>query len=710
MDKRKTDKSTAKTSSKGRSRYSISSVGSKPAALDPRLEALAKAAKEGESLDQAFVHSTGDGRHLVDVIVKVQDASVEVPKLNVVTSVQQIITGTVDIEDLENVAAHNNVVKLERGKRIYSDLHDTVREIRARAADLQKGLPAKGPVPNGKNVIVGIIDFGCDFLHENFRNSDGSTRIKFLWNQSGAPSSETPAPQPYGYGREISAAIINDALAHETDQPLAANNPFHPEDFENGAYTYLGYRPSFPTGLPNGGPAHGTHVMDIAAGNGRGSGFPGVAPGADLIFVQLGSDGRSPETESFGNSVRLLQAVDYIFRRADELGRPAVVNMSLGTHGGPHDGSTPAEQHFDGLLTLPNRAIVLSGGNSHRRQIHASGTVSRRRPRTLTWDVQNTIVTDNELEVWYSGADELEATLIDPDGFEIGPFVLGQPEQHISINGQVVAIVNHGQDADNNDNHIDFYFFKKPVSLSANQALPAGQWRVSLSSSSNASTQFHSWIERTHHTVQSNFSSTDADPTHTIGSISCGQKTIVVGAYNARPLSRPIASFSAEGPTRDGRQKPEVSAPGGEVQDGVLAARSLTHKLLTPMPGTSMAAPHVAGVVALILEAANDPLSIDQIRDAITATARQNSASGSGWHTRFGFGRIDALAAVQSALQVHSEPIATATNSQIVAAATSNGHNGDLAAAEAELVERLTTLAARSRVRVRLQVDVEPYG
>ena len=86
--------------------------------------------------------------------------------------------------------------------------------------------------------------------------------------------------------------------------------------------------------------------MDIAAGNGRGSGFPGVAPGADLIFVELSSRIDDPATESFGNSKRLLEAVDYIFRKATALGRPAVVNLSLGTFGGPHDGTTPVEEFF----------------------------------------------------------------------------------------------------------------------------------------------------------------------------------------------------------------------------------------------------------------------------------------------------------------------------------------------------------------------------
>lgn len=676
------------------SKYQVSQNNDKLSGLDPHLEAIADAAKAGQILDKNFVHELASEQHVVDVIAKVKDPNVAVPGLKVITSVRNIITGTVLVEEIEAVAQHDNILKLEGPKRVYGDLHDSVREIRARAKDLQDTVPVGSPVPDGSGVIVGIVDFGCDFLHQNFRNADGSTRILFFWDQNRPSSPQTPSPQPYGYGREISQTIINQALDNATAPPSPSDNPFHPEDFNNGAYQFLGYRPS----IPNRPPAHGTHVMDIAAGNGRGSDFPGVAPGADLIFVDLGGGNEDEATESFGNSKRLLEAVDYIFRKANEMGRPAVVNMSLGTHGGPHDGTTPAEQHFDGLLDEPNRAIVLSAGNSHQRKVHASGAVSVSQPRDLTWQIRNTVKTDNELEVWYEGNANLEATLVDPDGDKIGPFLLGVSEQQVRIAGQVVIKVNHRKDEENRDNHLDIYMLPS-------QALLSGNWQLQLRSKSSSQVTFHAWIERVGARVQSRFALADADPAMTIGSISCGHKTIAVGAYNARGLGQPLASFTSEGPTRDGRQKPEVSAPGGELGDGVLAAHSLTHTLRTDKAGTSMAAPHVTGLIALLMQISNSPLTIDEIRNAVMKTARHNQLSGSLWHPRYGVGRVDAREAVR---QMTSDVVSLPT--VVPQSIITENHNGAVVSPgkTMELVEGLTSIAMNSRVRVRMQIEVEP--
>src|SRR5690606_4411539 len=101
---------------------------------------------------------------------------------------------------------------------------------------------------------------------------------------------------------------------------------------------------------------HGTHVAGTAAGTGAatGNGLPayrytGVAPAADLIIVK-GGDG------SFSTD-RAVDGVAYIFARAAELGRPAVVVLSLTTQTGPHDGSTAFGQALDSLAG-PGRIVV----------------------------------------------------------------------------------------------------------------------------------------------------------------------------------------------------------------------------------------------------------------------------------------------------------------------------------------------------------------
>lgn len=632
--------------------------------LDPHLQDIILATAAGEAPDPALAMTT-DGDVIVDVIAKLKDPTQPVPGLNVVRINGSLVTGTVGVSEIENVRNHANVVSLKRADKVYSSLRTSVPEIRAASVQLRDGLPGLAQPIDGAGVVVGIVDFGCDFAHPNFRHSDGSTRLLHLWDQNGIRT--TISPPDFGYGREFSAALINQAL--QSADPYAA----------------LAYDPHL-VAQP---PAHGTHVMDIAAGNGRApNSSPGVAPKADLIFVQLAAVDVSSD-ESFGNSRRLLEAVDYIFARAVALNRAAVVNLSLGTHGGPHDGSTLAEQWFDELLKTPGRAIVISAGNSFERASHASGVIAVGDARTLHWNIRANDPTDNELEVWYAGADTLEVTLISPTGQSFGPVRQGVTAT-IRQQGQLRGrMIHRRQDPNNGDNQID---------LLLNPALPAGVWQVVLRNTGAQPAGFHSWIERDDR-GQGSFAAVDDDRTHTLGSISCGQQTLVVGSYDARVPGKEISFFSSAGPTRDGRQKPEVSAPGHEI----IAARSRTQGT-TRMSGTSMAAPHVTGLAALLLQAGGLTLSVADLRTLLINHTRPVSANG--WDTRLGNGRVDGLATLQDQLGLAAAPFAlTATedsNQLMVQAGGASLLDGWLA--------QVAEVAARLHARIRLQIEVEPMA
>jgi len=139
------------------------------------------------------------------------------------------------------------------------------------------------------------------------------------------------------------------------------------------------------------------------------------------------------------------------------------------------------------------------------------------------------------------------------------------------------------------------------------------------------------------------------DNTHTVGSLSCGRLPLVVGSYDAHKTALPLSYFSSAGPTRDGREKPDVSAPGHDV----LAAKSRTGTGVVRKSGTSMAAPAVAGLVALVLAEARARslnLTIAETRDIVTSAARRNPPHGMDWHDRYGVGRVSASAAVQAVI------------------------------------------------------------
>jgi hypothetical protein len=512
-----------------------------------------------------------------------------------------LVTGRIPVMDAEAVRQHPAVLSLKASQPVHPTLANTLP-----AMDI--GTLDAAATGGGAGVVIGIVDSGGDFAHKNFLQANGKTRLLALWQQ-GAPAN---AASPLGYGRLFTAADINKAL--KKSDPYAA----------------LGYDPGIGTaGSPG---SHGTHVMDIAGGNGRGSGLPGVAPEADLIFVEMAArdiawGGHQSVFQNFGDSVQMLEAVKFIFEAAGD--RPCVVNLSLGTNGGPHDGSSLVEQGMDALVAQrSNRAIVLAAGNAQRDDVHTMGTVAA--DESLDVEIETVNGIGGEFELWYPGDGRLRADLLGPDGTvlaSVGPgenFPLGS-------NGQIAAFLSSRiTDPNNKDNVIGIWLAP---------GWPDGLVKVRLTALTPASITFHAWLERQDR-GQASF--TAPVKSHLLGSLSTGRRTIVVGAYDAAKTGHPPASFSSAGPTRDGRPKPEVSAPGAQVR----AAQSRTRDGVVKKSGTSMAAPAVTGLIALMLAQARrqgKDLSADDIRARLKAGVKPGTGPA-GWDPQLGDGRASAAA------------------------------------------------------------------
>ncbi|HEX4961831.1 MAG TPA: S8 family peptidase, partial [Thermoanaerobaculia bacterium] len=605
------------------SRIDLSSASNIPTRvrsdLDPRLQLLVARRQAG----MVKLASTSTAVDEVAVVARVSNypdwealSEVREPTLIGETpDTTSIVTGRVPVRRIEAVRSQPFVLSLKAGRDLRPMLSATTQETGARPALLPAGSLTNG----GAGVVVGVIDYGGDFAHQNFRRADSTTRLLTLWFQDGP----TTATSPFGYGRVFTPQELN--LALQQSNPYQAAG-YDPADFED----------------PTDPGAHGTHVMDIAAGNGRGTGVPGMAPEADLIFVNI-SDANDPQGtaavgKSFGDSIRLLEALKYIFTQAGN--QPCVVNISLGTNGGPHDGSTLVEQGIDSLLrAAPNRAVVIAAANAFDDGIHSAGTVAQGQATDLEWELVTGPLSDIELEVWYPGADRFTIELLGPNGDSLATVAPGAPSQTLMANGQVAVLVaNRLDDPNNHDNMIGIF-------LSA--GMPSGIYTVRLHGDQVSDGRFHAWIERDDR-FQSRFTPPN-DNTHTIGSVSCSHLSLAVGSYDAHKAALPLSFFSSAGPTRDGREKPEVSAPGHNV----LAAQSSTKIGARRMSGTSMASPAVAGLVALVLAEARahgQSLPIDDLRDIVISTARRNPPPGTDWHDRFGHGRVSATAAVQAVI------------------------------------------------------------
>lgn len=529
-----------------------------------------------------------------------------------------IVTGRVPESEMENVRKASGVRSLKAARPVRPALAATGTDtglVTAAGAQLLSDA--------GKGCVVGIVDYGCDFMHQNFLTAAGKTRLLALWHQGGDFNNHA-----HRYGRLFPPAEINNALT--TTLP----------------YATLGYRP--------GEKSHGTHVMDIAAGNGRGSGVPGCAPAADLVFVHLAANDvpwSGPATVqddvNFGNSAQLLEAVKFIFEIAGP--RPCVVNLSLGTFGGSHDGTSLVEQGIDSeVLAAPGRAVVIAAGNSASTSAHLRATVAHGGTLDFTWQVPFSFArSSQELEIWYSGSDVLTAELIAPDGTSI--LTVDSGEQLMLEDGtNIVALVaSRLHDPNNGDNQINLYL---------GPAADLGDYTVRLHGQVVTNGTLHAWVERNDQ-HQSRLSSPLVQEDSTLGSISCGRESIAVASYDAHKPALPRSFFSSRGPTRDGREKPEVAAPGHDV----VAAASQTVSATRKDSGTSMAAPAIAGIAAALLAEARKrglPLTSSELRKLICDGARP-AVAGTAWEPSLGCGRASAARSL-ALLPLGHTPVAAA--------------------------------------------------
>jgi phosphatidylserine/phosphatidylglycerophosphate/cardiolipin synthase-like enzyme/subtilisin family serine protease len=570
----------------------------------------------------------GEPDEPVAVLVRLQLGAAPPEPVVTVASFDRVVTGRVPRGEIVAVRAHPAVASMKAPEYLVPE------PVATRTRPETAGAPSRvyhddrrPDVPEtGQGVVVALIDWGLDFAHPDFRHEDGTTRLLALWDQRGG---RTPgSPPPYGYG------VVHTPNA--IDAALRASNP----------YSALRYDPA--DADPAGRGSHGTHCASIAAGNGRGGGPVGVAPAADLVFVHL-TAGATAGLHGLGDSVTLLEALDFVLRAAS--GRPIVISLSIGNHGGPHDGSTLVEQAIDAAVRRrPGVAVAQSCGNYFARPIHASGHLRPGATAALDWTTDAADVTPNELEIWYPGVDVLGVQLTGPTGALVAAAPLREHAPVVVGRQEVGHLYHRSHEPNNGRNHVNVFLYANA---------PPGNWRLSLFGDDVADGRWHAWVERDAGCprCQSLLRADESRPTATTGTICNGGRTIAVGAYDGHAADRPLAPFSSSGPTVDGRTKPDIVAPGVDV----LAARSAPRggrggAASTRMSGTSMAAPHVAGTIALMFEAARQPLPIETTRRLLFRTAETIVADTAATALRAGDGYLAAAAAVDAARSFRPAP------------------------------------------------------
>lgn len=423
---------------------------------------------------------------------------------------------------------------------------------------------------------------------------------------------------------------------------------------------------------------HGTHVMGCAAGSGRASAngqpagtYRGMAPGAWLIAVKATTTERS----GVFYFTDVMDALAYADMRAGE--RPCVINLSLGGQLGPHDGSLPIEQAIDALVNgdRPGRIVVCSAGNDGQAPIHGQATgVSVDGTQAFTVAIGGGLP-QAQIDIWYAGENDYsrENRLYPPNAQApvAGITPLGMTMVYETGGAFPHRVqVDHYTDAVNGDNRILYTI--RPGEGAA--VIQPGVWRVVLGASSVADNdgEYHVWV----HPVGGVQVGTEIRTfTHLVGQPGCAANAITVGAYTTRKWWKgmtgfwyrfaassevgELAPFSSPGPTRDGRIKPEIIAPGAAIaatlaNDAVPASPggvSMYGSTITRLvetgthgiaQGTSFSAPLAAGACALVLQLMPHATVAD-IKSLITGGANGDLPLSAGAlpNNSWGFGRID---------------------------------------------------------------------
>jgi subtilisin family serine protease/LAS superfamily LD-carboxypeptidase LdcB len=573
--------------------------------------------------DLVELFEDGKAEDEVAAIIHLSHFKVLPERVRVISQFGDIVTVRLMRSDLPGVSGAPEVIDMVAGGTLLGpDLELDSAESGEPSSDTILPTDERRPpdeTVTGRGVVVGVVDWGFDFAHPDFRNPDGTTRILALWDQRGGKRPDSPTP--FGYGVVHDRSAIDRALSQK--DPYASLQ-YHPADADTG----IG--------------CHGTHVASIAAGTGGVDRPAGIAPEAQLVLVHNAPWDPS-QAGRLGDSVTLLEALDFTLRAAGD--QPCVINLSMGCHADQHDGSTKVELGLDALVrAAPGRAVCMSVGNYFNKRIHASGRLRSTQEREFDWSINEKTPSDyNQLQIWYSWQDRFEAILRSPDGATSGRVKAGERAKFMSGGVEVGNIYHRGQEPDTLDNHINVFLYKEA---------PPGIWHVTLVGSDVIDGRFHAWIEREVNCppCQSRFVEADADPTSTTGTICNGRRTIAVGAYDGHDPEQRIGAFSSVGPTRDGRLKPDLCAPGVKV----LAARSAPRKgvetapRLTRMSGTSMAAPHITGTVALMFQAAPRKLRIEETHNMLLESAQRVSVP-EDMPDRVGIGFLDVHAAVEAA-------------------------------------------------------------
>ncbi|HCT64868.1 MAG TPA: peptidase [Lachnospiraceae bacterium] len=413
----------------------------------------------------------------------------------------------------------------------------------------------------GRDVLIGFIDTGIDYTQKVFQYEDGTSKIKYIYDQS------IPGNSPEGFpiGTEYTNEQINAALASDTPYDIVPHKD-------------------------NAG--HGTFLASVAAGRSTET-FVGAAPDSEIIMVKLKKAYPfyldrfcvPPEQENAFGGASVMFGLKYILEKAVELHRPAVVCLGLSSSYDSHDGFSPLEECLFFMANIPGICICTSIGNESASKHHYSARFSKdNTPENI--DIK---VGDNAGDIFIVItnliSDKISVSVRSPSGELVGRV---QAKASSTTTSKLVlepAVIT-----------VSYYY---PLEGSGDQVTivrildaSPGIWTITAYGDIIIDGSIQAWLPTTGFVAPSvEFSS--SDPYGTMTYPSTGQGPIHCGAYNS--IRNSLYANSSWGPSRLAPNMPDLVAPGYQVGGFYPTGYGF-------MDGTSPAAAITAGACALLLQ------------------------------------------------------------------------------------------------------------
>ena len=536
-----------------------------------------------------------------------------------------IVTAMIPISSIENVAALPEVKYVQIGTPVNKKM-DRAR-VTSGVDKVQAGTSPLSAPFFGKGVVIGIIDTGFEYGHPNFYNKEHTEyRVKRVWEQNAQTG--TP-PTGFNYGKEY---ISQDSILKK-------------------AYDFIDQ-------------SHGTHVTGIAAGADHSNNniYYGIAGEADIVLVSY-----------IGYDTDVIDGIKYIYDYASSVGKPCIINLSMGSYSGPHDGTSLFDTTTD-QMQGKGRLIVGAAGNEGNKYIHISKTFSQTDTICKTFLRSNNIAAD----IWGEAGKDYKVQVCVYDTINNNNVYIS-PEYKASDNVDITTRLKNNTSVKNGASGYLYItseintLNKKPhfaINTTLSSVVDGNCIGIIIKSTEGT---VHAWSDESYHFTSNDKPGwTDGDNNFSIGEVGgTGKQIISVGAYVSKnmftnlsneiygisQLLNTLATFSSTGPTIDGRMKPDITAPGSVLASSLSSydTKLNTYRVKETtidnktyyygiMGGTSMSTPYVTGVLATWLQA-NPNLTPDKVKAIFQKTAINDSYTGEilpNGNSTWGYGKVDA--------------------------------------------------------------------